>query len=106
MRFRVFSGHCIRWRPLLATAIYTGLRKGELCALRKQDVDFEAHTVVVRRSWHRDTTKDGHARAVPIVPDLENWLRSALETSPSELMFPHVCATSCARSKALGGVAP
>ncbi|HTP26959.1 MAG TPA: hypothetical protein VMK12_15060 [Anaeromyxobacteraceae bacterium] len=28
-----------RWRPLFATAIYTGLRKGELLALRKTDVD-------------------------------------------------------------------
>jgi integrase len=88
-----------RWRPLLATAVYTGLRKGELCALRKQDVDLDAHIIVVRRSWHRDTTKGGRARAVPIVPDLENWLRSALETSPSELVFPHVCATSCAYQK-------
>jgi len=28
-----------RWRPLFATALYTGLRKGELIELRKADVD-------------------------------------------------------------------
>jgi integrase len=30
-----------RWRPLFATAIYTGLRKGELLALRKSDVHLD-----------------------------------------------------------------
>ncbi len=30
-----------RWRPRFAAAIYTGLRKGELLALRKSDVDLE-----------------------------------------------------------------
>jgi integrase len=84
-----------RWRPLFATAVYTGLRKGEFCALRKQDVDLDAHIIVVRRSWNGDTTKGGHARAVPIVADLEPWIRSASYASPSELLFPHVCATSC-----------
>ena len=89
-----------RWRPLFATAVYTGMRKGELGALRRQDVDLEAHVIVVRRSWTRDTPKSGHARAVPIVLDLEPWLRAALQASPSDLVFPHVCARSCARQRA------
>ena len=38
------------WRPLFATAVYTGMRKGELIALRKSDVDLTAGTVVVARS--------------------------------------------------------
>ena len=29
------------WRNLIATAIYLALRKGELFALRKQDIDLE-----------------------------------------------------------------
>jgi hypothetical protein len=29
------------WRPFTATAIYTGLRKGELCGLRKSDVEVD-----------------------------------------------------------------
>lgn len=57
-----------RWRPLFATAIYTGLRKGELAALRREDVDLEARLLVVRRSWDRQTTKGGHADVVPIAP--------------------------------------
>ncbi len=29
-----------KWKPLFATALYTGMRKGELFALQKSDVDF------------------------------------------------------------------
>ena len=36
-----------KWRPLFATALYTGLRKGELLGLRKADVDFENHQIAV-----------------------------------------------------------
>jgi integrase len=38
-----------RWRPLFATAVYTGMRKGELLALRKSDVDLAAGTLRVGR---------------------------------------------------------
>ena len=59
-----------RWRPLFATAVYTGLRKGELCALRKEDIDLAAHVILVRRSWTRETPKGGRVGAVPIALDL------------------------------------
>ena len=39
-----------RWRPLLTFAALTGLRRGEICALRWADWDRENRTVVVRRS--------------------------------------------------------
>jgi integrase len=35
----------VRWRPLLATAIYSGLRKGELLGLRKSDVDLASRLI-------------------------------------------------------------
>ncbi len=34
------------WRPLFATAIWTGMRKGELLGLRKSDVDLDAGTLL------------------------------------------------------------
>lgn len=37
-------------RPVLATAIFTGLRKGELCGLQKSDVDVGRRLLVARRS--------------------------------------------------------
>jgi len=38
-------------RPLWATALYAGLRRGELQALRWSDVDLEAGLIRVERSW-------------------------------------------------------
>jgi integrase len=73
---------------LFATAIYAGLRKGELLALRKEDVDLDARLLNVARSHQRDTTKGGHADAIPIAAELVPYLRAALKSSPSELMFP------------------
>jgi integrase len=76
------------WRGLFATAIYTGMRKGELFALRKLDVDFSAGLVTVARSHDRDTTKGGRAEAVPINRELVPYLEKALAVSPSDLVFP------------------
>ncbi len=77
-----------RWRPLFAAALYTGLRKGELRALRKEDVDLERGLILVRRSGARATTKGGHADAIPIHPELVPFVRHAIDSSPSPLVFP------------------
>ncbi len=39
-----------RYRPLLVTALATGLRQGELLALRWEDVDMEARRLTVRHT--------------------------------------------------------
>lgn len=77
-----------RWRPLFATAVYTGMRKGELLALRKSDVDLPGGTITVARSHASETTKGGHADLLPIAEGLVPFLREALATSSSELVFP------------------
>ena len=78
-----------KWRALFATAIYTGLRKGELFALRKSDVDLAAGVVTVCRSHGRDTPKNGRAEAVPLNSELlTHYLQQAIRTSPSDLVFP------------------
>jgi integrase len=42
-----------RWRPLLITAIFTGLRASELRGLRWADVDFNANEIHVRQRADR-----------------------------------------------------
>ena len=37
--------------PLWATAVYAGLRRGELLALRWEDVDLKAGLIRVERAW-------------------------------------------------------
>ena len=76
------------WRPLFATAIYTGMRRGELLALRKSDVDLADNTIAVQRSGESDTTKGGHADLIPIADGLRPYLVAAFAASPSEIVFP------------------
>ena len=70
------------------TTLFTGLRKGELRALRKVDIDWSLKAIWVRRSGLNDTTKGGHEKPIPIHPDLEPVLRDAVAASTSELVFP------------------
>jgi integrase len=86
---RVLAALPDKWRPLFATAIFTGLRKGELLGLHKADVDLAMRLISVRRSYARDTTKGGHAEAIPIAIELVPYLETALGSSRSELVFPN-----------------
>ena len=93
-----------QWTPLFATAIYQGLRKGELFALRKADVDLAARLLTVRASHDATTTKGGHADVIPIAEDCVPFLRSAIEASPSELVFPRPDGRRRSKDTKLGTV--
>lgn len=76
--------------PMIATAIYCGLRKGELFGLRWRDVNFETSKVFVCRSYDGDT-KSGEDRLVPLNPLLAPILRRWRERCPktdADLVFP------------------
>ena len=58
---------------IFLTAAFTGLRMGELLALRWRDVDFAGSAVRVRASYYAGnltTPKSGKVRAVPLAPDV------------------------------------
>jgi integrase len=76
-----------RWRPLFATAVLTGLRKGELLGLLKSDIDLKERTILVQHSYEAETTKGGHADLLPIAAELVPWLEEAIRRSPSKLVF-------------------
>ena len=40
----------LRWRAIMQIMIYLGLRRGEVCGLQWQDIDFSANTVRVQRN--------------------------------------------------------
>jgi len=75
------------WRPLFACAAL-GLRKGELFALRKSDVDLARGTITVARSHDRDSTKGGVAAVLPLPSALRPWIEHQLEHAPGPLVFP------------------
>jgi hypothetical protein len=64
------------------------MRKGGLLGLRKDDVDLETRVLTIRRSHDRDTTKGGHADAIPIARELVPYLRAAIDDAPSGLVSP------------------
>src|SRR5205814_8005196 len=76
------------WRSLFAAALWTGMRRGELFALRKSDVDLALGTITVQRSHERDTTKGGHAELIPIAAPLLPVLKHQVEHAPGSLVFP------------------
>jgi integrase len=77
------------WRDLFATAIYTGMRKGELFGLRKSDIDARALLIYVRRSYDQETTKGKHADVIPIAQPLVPYLANAWRAAPDGgLLFP------------------
>ncbi len=76
------------WRNLFAAALYTALRKGELCGLKKSDIDWDSASIFVSRSYGYDTTKGGNADSIPIAEPLLPYLRAAVAESPSEYVFP------------------
>src|SRR5437660_1505352 len=76
------------WRSLFAAALWTGMRRGELFALRKSDIDLALGTITVQRSHERDTTKGGHADLIPIAAPLLPILKHQLEHAPGSLVFP------------------
>lgn len=79
---------------LFLTAAMTGLRMGELLALRWRDVDFATQTVRVMASYTAGTLgtpKSGLGRAVPLVDEVAQALarlgRRKRWTGPDDLVF-------------------
>lgn len=74
---------------LYATAVYTGMRAGELAGLRWSDVDFDRRTINVRRSYDGKTKTRASRRFVPIVDALLPTLREWHAECSGELVFPN-----------------
>lgn len=79
------------------TAAFTGLRLGELLALRVRDVDFPADSIRVMRSVDPiegvGVPKSGKGRTVPMVEQVAQTLARLLQrdrfTAPDDLLFPN-----------------
>jgi integrase len=82
---------------IFLTAAFTGLRRGELVALRWRDIDFAASRLRVCGSYaggRLTTPKSGKVRSVPLAPDVATALArlAAREhwTGDDDLVFPGV----------------
>jgi integrase len=85
-----------RWRPILLTAIFTGLRASELRGLRWADVDLDKRELHVRQRADRYSAigkpkSEAGERTVPLTPIVVNTLREwklACPKSEAGLVFP------------------
>lgn len=85
-----------RWRPILLTAIFTGLRSSELRGLRWRDVDLRKAELHVRqrvdqyREFGAPKSESGE-RTIPLTPSLVTTLREwklACPKGAHDLVFP------------------
>jgi integrase len=86
-----------RWRPLLITAIFTGMRASELRGLTWGAVDFESKVIYIRQRanlWCDIGAPKSSAgqREIPMAPMVVNALREwrlACPRGPAGLVFPN-----------------
>jgi integrase len=85
-----------RWRPIILTAIFTGLRSSELRGLRWADIDFKSNELHVRqrvdqyRKFGAPKSESGE-RTIPLPPIVANMLKEwklACPKGEPGLVFP------------------
>jgi integrase len=69
-------------RPLVITALHSGLRRGELFSLTWQDIDMKARIIRVLQ------TKNGERRDIPMTATLWETLQRVPRRLSSEYVFP------------------
>lgn len=84
-----------RFYPVWVMALMTGMRSGELYALKWVDIDFDAKIISVQRQWTRRNgygpTKTQRSRVVPISDELLNFLKELkLKAGDNEFTLPHL----------------
>lgn len=87
------------WHDFFYTAVTTGLRRGEICALRWEDLDTKQSTLHVRRTLHKkngkpyttgDTKTYAGTRKIVLPPSVTELLKNRKETALSEWVFPNL----------------
>jgi len=83
------------WYYIWAVALLTGMRNGELYALKWSDVDFENKSITVQRAFNKrlnsfKSTKAGYWRNVPISDELKLLLLELKAISKIEFVLPRI----------------
>lgn len=77
---------------MILTALYTGMRKGEIQALTWKDIDFMHQTIDINKAWNdrnknfKSTKTEASNRTIKVNRQLLNWL-SELKVNQSTMVF-------------------
>lgn len=83
------------WYPVWATAVFTGMRSGELFALKWDSVDIAGRKIVVRESWDskngfKPYPKNRHHRILEIPNPLIPILKDLFLKRSNEFVLPRI----------------
>lgn len=83
------------WYEIWATAVFTGMRSGELFALKKNNINIEDRIILVSESWNSSdgfkSTKSGHDRIVEIAKPLIPIFKELMAADPeSPFLLPRL----------------
>ena len=82
------------WFPVWAMGFYTGMRNGELYALKWDKVDLEKRMMIVSLSWNRlngfKETKSGDDRNVEIAESLVPVIEELSQNRTDEFVLPRI----------------
>ena len=96
--FTALEREPLKWRVLLRLLIDTGIRRGECCGLRWQNIDFKANTITIagnlcytpQKGIYLDTPKSGKARAIDVDPEIISLLRELRQEQASHAISSYV----------------
>ena len=87
------------WRDFFYTESTTGLRRGEICGLKREDFDEDAGTLKIRRTVRReadrglttgDTKTFAGTRTITLPPSTAETLRERKKAALAEWIFPNL----------------
>ena len=86
------------WCDFFYVEVMTGLRRGEICGLKWQDINFEENKLQVKRSVSvkkgggvsiGETKTETGVRCIQMPPSVAELLKSKRQTAITEWVFPH-----------------
>lgn len=96
--FKALEQEPLKWQTLMRLLIDTGIRRGECCGLRWQDVDFQANTITIsgnlcytpQRGIYLDTPKSGKVRTIDVDPEIIHLLNKLRREQATQAISKYV----------------
>lgn len=66
-------------KPIIYTALYTGMREGNILTLKWENIDFKANTITIKVKDR--TTQGGRIHTIPMIPQLAQILHNLPKVS-------------------------